>query len=226
MKTTWFWLLIVVMVALGGYSEWQFFGPVHDVAVQVSTIPPAFGPWVGADVTLDERSYEILETRNVLYREYRNEADAAPPVALCIVFTRENRKAPHPPEVCYTGAGAHVDRRPTERVEFTLGILNGPQPANVLQVTHGKNREVVLYWYLAGQELTTSYYGQQLKVMWAQMMGKPASCALIRYSTVITDESFEQAMARLRELAQLSLPSVVETLVSHHGDTSRHDTSR
>ena len=204
-----FWGLAVVMLLVGAYSEWQLFGPAPDEGLtpEVAAIPHEIGAWRVEDVTLDQRTYEILETRNVLYREYRADP-AAPPIALCIVYARANRKAPHPPEVCYTGAGAHVDKRPAE----VITLASRPLPGNVLQVVHGQTREVVLYWYLAGDRLLTSYYGQQLAIMWNQVTGRPAQSALIRYSTSISPGSPHEAMARLKAFSESSLPIILDQL--------------
>ena len=210
------WGLLLAMVLVGGFSQWRFFSSVEENSIaQAASIPHEIGPWRGVDVSLDERTYEILETRNVLYREYKT-APENPSVELCIVFSRANRKAPHPPEVCYTGSGANVEQRPLETVNFSgEGAFSSPLRGNTLSVVHGQTRELVLYWYLAGTKLTTSYYDQQLKILWAQLTGRPAQSALIRYSTVIQNETPEQAMAHLKEFAQVSLPTILDQLIQH-----------
>ena len=211
MKGLRWWGFLVAMLAIGSFSNWRFFGPVAEgAAPQVTQIPHDFGPWHGKDVTLDDRSYEILETRNVLYREYRTLSDS-PSMDLCIVFSPVNRKAPHPPEVCYVGTGAHVDKRPLESV--SLISTSQSTPGCSLFVRHGRLKEVVLYWYLAGKELTNNYYAQQCKVMWAQLTGRPAQSAIIRYSTKLAkDESQEEAMARLKAFVQQTLPTILGEL--------------
>ena len=183
MKGLRWWGIVAALVAVGAFSNWRFFSPEAESSLaQVTGIPHDFTAWHGEDVTLDERTYQILETRNVLYREYRAAQDS-PPIVLCIVFSQVNRKAPHPPEVCYTGSGAQVDRRP----DATLKLSSSSEPirGSSLLVRFGKTEEVVLYWYLAGTQLTTSYYEQQWKVIWAQITGRPAQSAMIRYSTAM-----------------------------------------
>ena len=207
------WAVVGALIAVGALSEWRFLGPVAESAViQVTGIPHEFGSWHGDDVTLDARTYEILETRNVLYRQYRTGSDS-PRIDLCIVFSQANRKAPHPPEVCYTGSGAQVDRRPDETVKLSppLGSIRGSS----LLVRKDQSQEVVLYWYLAGTQLTTSYYAQQWKVIWAQITSRPAQSAIIRYSTVMAGkESQEEAMNRLNTFSACSLPIILEQLTS------------
>ncbi len=213
MKEKRWWGIVIALLAVGAFSNWRFFGPEAEGSLaQVTGIPHDFGSWHGEDVKLDERTYEILETRNVLYREYRAAQDS-PPIVLCVVFSPVNRKAPHPPEVCYTGSGAQVDRRPDEKVQLS----SSPEPirGSSLLVRYGKAEEVVLYWYLAGTQLTTSYYEQQRKVIWAQLTGRPAQSAIIRYSaTLLQNESQEEAMARLKTFAQTTLPEILKRLIT------------
>ena len=205
MKMRSFALLALALFAVGGLSERLFFGSVQQQGgARVSRIPYDLGPWHGEDILLDERTYEILETRDILCREYRA-GPAIPPVELLIVFAEANRKASHPPEVCYIGSGAHIDSKSIE----PLGV----SPANRLQVSHGRARDVVLYWYLAGSRLTTSYYGQQMAILWAQLTGRPAQGAMIRCSTRVGQkETLEQATARLKQFAESNLAIILDDL--------------
>lgn len=206
------WGIVAAMAVVGAVSGWRFFGPTQEgAAAQVAGIPHRIGQWQGTDMPVEERTYEILETRDVLYRAYRHPRERAG-VDLCIVFSATNRKAPHPPEVCYTGSGAHVDRRPPEILRFAENGGVRDLQGNCLGVVRGGTRELVLYWYLAGKELTTRYYGQQAKLLWAQLLGRPTQAAMIRYSTVIHEESSEQAMERLKMFAQRSLPVILDQL--------------
>jgi hypothetical protein len=54
---------------------------------------------MGKDVPVDEKTYEILETRNVLSRIYENPKGEQ--IHLLLVGSRKDRRVAHPPEVCY-----------------------------------------------------------------------------------------------------------------------------
>lgn len=205
MRTRSFVLMAAALFAVGGLSEKLFLGSFEEQGTaRVSRIPYELGPWHGKDIALDERTYEILETREVLCREYRVADPVVPAVDLLVVFAQANRKASHPPEVCYIGSGAHVDRKSIEPLQVS--------PANRLLVSHGRTRQVVLYWYLVGPRLTTSYYGQQAGILWAQLTGRPAQGALIRCSTPVGDETVEQATARLKQFAESNLAIILDDL--------------
>ena len=207
MKTWPFVLMAAALFAVGGLSEKLFLGSFEEQGTaHVSRIPYELGPWRGKDIPLDERTYEILETREVLCREYRVADPAVPAVDLVVVFAQANRKASHPPEVCYIGSGAHVNRKSIEPLQVS--------PANRLLVSHGRTQTVVLYWYLVGPRLTTSYYGQQAGILWAQLTGRPAQGAMIRCSTPVAEkESQEEAMTRLKGFAESNLLLILEKMV-------------
>ena len=205
MRTWSFALLAAALFAVGGLSEKFFLGSFEEQgAARVSRIPYELGPWRGEEIALDERTYEILETREVLYREYRVADPAVPYVDLLVVFARANRKATHPPEVCYIGSGAHVDGKSIEPLQVS--------PANRLLVSHGRTQTVVLYWYLVGPRLTTSYYGQQARILWAQLTGRPAQGAMIRCLTLVGDETVEEATGRLKQFAESNLTIILDDL--------------
>src|SRR3989338_4238772 len=62
-------------------------------------IPFAIGDWIGKDQAVDEMTYAILETRNVLSRSYVNSQGER--IELLVVSSDKDRRVAHPPEVCY-----------------------------------------------------------------------------------------------------------------------------
>ena len=64
-------------------------------------LPTTLLDWHGVDSPVDEETKAVLETDDVLMREYRRGAES--PILLSVVFAEENRKVAHPPEVCLTG---------------------------------------------------------------------------------------------------------------------------
>ncbi len=207
-----FWVLSISLAAVGAFSQWCFFSPVKpESPARVASIPLQLGDWVGQDVPLDKRTYQMLETQDILYRRYRSDSERSP-VDLSIVLSRGNRKAFHPPEVCYVGSGYHLDRRPHEFLEIPSMAGGSRVPFNSLRVGYGQDQELVLFCYAAGSDLTPSYYLQQLKIIWAQLSGRPAMAALIRFSTPVGQETEGQAMVRLRQFVQTHLPIVLKTI--------------
>ena len=68
-------------------------------------------------------------------------------------------------------------------------------------VEKGDVTEMIVYWYKAGDLNTDKYLKQQLKVVVDRVFGKRTSCALIRLSANIQNQSQDAAFNLLRRFA-------------------------
>lgn len=142
----------------------------------------------------------LLETRDILFRVYRQPATS--PVYLCVVFAQNNRRSVHPPEVCYIASGWEVGEKEIEPRLKATQIL----------ITKNYAKQLVYYWYKAGDELTSSVAKQQLNMALNQLLLGRVRGALIRLSTEIKDETQEEAAQRLDQFASEILPLIQENL--------------
>lgn len=144
------------------------------------TFPSQIGDWVGHDSPVDERTFEILETRNVLSRSYKNTQGES--VHLLIVGSLKDRRVAHPPEVCYYGSDYQVlngrdrnillsDRELRVREFFAQSEKNRSDQQNVL------------YFYKIGEKFTTNYYTQQLQFALDSLSKKSTQVLLIRIAS-------------------------------------------
>jgi len=147
----------------------------------------------GHDLALDETTLTILETRDYLYRRY--EAAGASPVDFCVIFSQDNRKGTHPPEVCL---GERVIASSPVVVRGVAG--RGDVPCRLLLTVSDQRREYYLYVYKCGREYTPSFWRQQLTIFVNGLLSRNASGALIRVSTAIGDD---EQMARRRCMTML-----------------------
>ena len=157
------------------------------------TIPYQIGNWTGQDEVLDERTYEILETRNILARNYEN--GHMERVELLLVGSNKDRRVAHPPEVCYTSS--HYEVVDSKQDSFT--ILGNKIPVTKFIAKDQRNlkhREYVVYVYKVGKRFTTNYYGQQLKFAWDRLTRQEPEVLLIRLSAT-ADKSFQEFLAQI-----------------------------
>lgn len=143
------------------------------------SFPYELGKWKGEDFEVDEKTYEILETRNVLSRRY--DAPNGDQVALLLVSSNKDRRVAHPPEVCYLGSNFTISN---ER-ENTLDVNNQEIPVKeflAIQENRKNHKEHVLYLYKVGETFTRNYYAQQLKFALDSMQKKDTEILLIRLS--------------------------------------------
>ena len=196
--------IVVILVIAGGMSIALYFRQMGEVdTVKMSGFPMQIGAWKGEDISLDDRTYRVLETKNIVMRKYVNaEKDE---VYLYMVASEKNRKVAHPPEICYMGSGAKIIEK--NQVKFNVPGLDKMLEVNSF-VSIDKGESLVYYWYKAGDTFTADYVSQQVKSAMKQIMGKMSSVAMIRVSTMIANGNKEKAGRTLQEFSAKILPII------------------
>lgn len=181
-----FILALVSIIGLASYLPARF-----DIAskVRVADFPQTIGEWASTDIPLSQLEYEILETTNLFVRDYKNAKGDS--VVLYIVYSEDNRKVSHPPEVCYMGSGVSIVDK------SSVQISNAIQATKMI-VEKGDSRQLVVYWFKAGKLYTDKYLKQQIKIVTDRMFGKRNAGALIRLSTEIKDNNQDAALELIR----------------------------
>ena len=189
---------LIVLAVLGALSFFplatpSFFSVDQTIDPRLKAIPFQIGDWVGQDVALDERTYEILETRNVLSRLYENSKKET--VHLLLVGSEKDRRVAHPPEVCYTSSHYDIVRSKETSIE-----VSGTQiPVKEFVAEDQRNpqhEEQVLSVYKVGKLYTTNYYAQQLQFAWDNLTRQESEILLIRLSGM-NAEPFQEFLAQI-----------------------------
>ena len=151
--------------------------------IDLGIVPYEFDSWKGTNLPVSQDVYEILETDDVLLREYRDASDY--PVQLAIVFAQNNRDSFHPPEICYIGTGVEL----TEKKIEELHLSDGSSFSTTKLAMKSDNYWVTAwYWFMAGDKTVASYYGQQFYLFKSLFSKKSFRGALIRVSVNANDE--------------------------------------
>lgn len=147
--------------------------------------PTLLGEWRGIDLPVSDRQYGLLESRDVLLREFRQRG-TGPAVLACVAVAGGNRKVAHPPEVCYRGQGFEIhDLR-----EVTFRHGDEEWAVQRLRISYRGEPELVLSWYRVGDRTTASYLYQQWLGLVAEFGHPDRLSALVRISVPIEgDES-------------------------------------
>ena len=167
---------------------------------QMADFPRKIGDWEGQDLLLTERDYEILETRNLIMREYKNTVTREA-VNLYIIYSSDNRKALHPPEICYTGGGATI-------LEKGVIALSPDFKVNKFTIENKNYSQLVAYWFKSGNLSTYNYIRQQLKTVKDRLMQKKTSGAMIRISTIIDPSSPNKALDLIKSFSESIIPLI------------------
>lgn len=193
-------LSFTAIITYGSYSLRNYSDELY-----TRRIPLIIGNWYGKELGMDERTYEVLETKDAIMREYINSNDT---VLLAIVFSQDNRKVAHPPEVCFAGGGWERSDRGIETL-----IIDGREiKMNKLILQKDSWKQVVLYLYKSGDKLTEKYYAQQFNIILNGMLSKDTSSALIRVSANVYDGDVSEKIALTKNFFREIIPIIEQKL--------------
>lgn len=199
-----FFIAAVILIIAAATALISYLPGREDIALKtkVSDFPQKIGGWSSTDVKVSDDVYRILETRNLFVREYKNAKGDS--VFLYIVYSEDNRKVSHPPEVCLMGSGMSIVDKSSIPVSDSI-------TANKLLVETANSRELVVYWFKAGSLNTDKYLKQQFKIVLGRLLGKRTSGALIRLSADIKNDNRQKTLNLLK-----SFISQIEPLLSKY----------
>jgi len=153
---------------------------------------------------LDEQTLTILEFPAYLLRQYRRSDDMrAPGVELCVIFSKDNRKGTHPPDLCLEGSGQDIVGKRQVTLHDVEGLGKVVCQELVIRSRQAGPRlgkQYFLYTYKCGDKYTTSFWTQQLTIFMNGLLNRNASGALIRVWTPVNSVS-EASLAEARRRA-------------------------
>ncbi len=202
---------IILLFFLGaGIVSWILYFKQYQQkdTVDIHLFPGTFNGWTAEEVTITEDEYAILETKNVFVRKYTNPEGKQ--VYLFIVYSQNNRKVSHPPEICYTGGGASILGTTREKIE----IKDPPVviEANNLDLVIGPVKHQSFYWFKVGSSFTPNYWKQQMLIAIKTLTGQSSSSALIRVSTDVVGQDVNAAKNTIKDFVKEIFPSILKYL--------------
>ena len=173
-------------------------------SLKAALLPMELGDWVGREIPVDAETKAILETDDGVMRFYVDTGERRREVQFAVVFSPQNRRVAHPPEICYKGAGWETSEKKISRPD-------GLPPLVRLIVAKGLRRDMVIYCYKAGDKLEANYYRQQINIIANQLAMRSTSSALIRLSAAIQLDE-ERTEKDILDFARLMIPEIQEKL--------------
>lgn len=193
-------LVIVGILIVGVALTFLFKSAEIDQGIdeRVVNLPKQLGVYTSKDVELEDRIYDILETKNVVMRHYFKEGE--PPILFYLIFSKSTHKTSDPPENCLRGEGRAIISKEQVKIS-TLDV-----PVNKLLVEKSGMKDLHLYWFIAGNEFFQSYIGQRLKLISSYLIRSPQSGGQIRISTDIINNNERQAIQRIESFLTEMMP--------------------
>lgn len=196
--------IIIVLISLSCVISWKVYFKTYQQVdtVNIHKFPTQISDWSSKDLIITEKEYTILETRNVFVREYKN--SKLEKVHLFIVYSQNNRKVSHPPEICYVGGGISVLGN-TRDYLIEEGSRNVVQ-TNKLLLEQGVTQQVAFYWFKVGNTFTSNYWKQQFLIVLKTLLGQPSSSALIRISATIEGHDQPKTESIIKDFSAKVVP--------------------
>ena len=194
-------LVIVAAVSFVAYMPMEF---EKGGAVRASSIPLVIGEWQGKDLPMEPHVYAILETDNLIMRDYTNAAGEV--INVYVIYSQNNRKVAHPPEICLQGGGAMIIDKNEEQVTPDI------KATRLVMEYKNLNRDIGYYWYKSGKEYSNNYIVFQLKMSVERLLRKPTSAAMIRLLTPVKDKENPQASLEMLKDFAVQLQPLIELL--------------
>ena len=199
------YLFVIFIFSVSAAISWQLYFKVYNQkdTVSIHAFPQTIAEWNAEEIPISQQDKAILETDNVFVRRYTNPQGEE--VYLFIVYSQNNRKVSHPPEVCYTGSGATI----VNNVHDSFSTDSSLEDIKVNRVTveQGRERQIFFYWFKVGDTFTPNYWKQQGLIALKSFSGQPSSSALIRISiSARKEEDDANATQKLKDFGRMILP--------------------
>lgn len=162
--------------------------------------------WESTELTMDPQTLQILEEPLYFYRSYVTASQ--PKADLCVIFSRDNRKGTHPPDLCVQGGGNDIVAADTVYLDNVA--KHGKLACRELVVRSGPHSMYFLYTYKCGGEYTPSFWRQQAKILFNGLLSRNASGALVRVTTPVRPlegaDGLQEARQRAMDLMATAIP--------------------
>lgn len=155
------------------------------------------------DLMLDDVTLVILESPDYLYRRYVPQGGGSP-LDLCVIFSRDNRKGIHPPDLCLEGMGQDI----VAKTDVTVPLEFSTLPCRELVVQGPQDAYYFLYVYRCGDTYTRSFWRQQSFVVANGLLNRAAAGALIRVSAPVNKGNISEARTACLALLRMAAPKL------------------
>jgi EpsI family protein len=163
------------------------------------------------EIRMSDKELEILENPTYLARYYQGSDGQG--FQLMVIFSANNRKAVHPPQVCLSGSGYRI----LEEHDRYVALPDGRQiKIRELLAQKDAGLDLFLYVYKCGDSYTPSFFMQQLRVALGVALGKitgqsPAG-ALIRLTVPVRGQDADAGRKQAQRIAEEIMPRIDEGL--------------
>lgn len=163
--------------------------------------------FTGTEQEISELVKTVLQTDDIINIAYKADAGREQ-FSLMIVFSQNNRKGTHEPEVCIEGGGSQLVSKQLRNIKVAgVGSAEGI-PMREMVSQDGSRKYLHLYVYKAGSTYTTSFFYQQLCIFLNGLFDANSAGALIRFDVPVVGDQTGKA----RHLAEIAAQKMMTNI--------------
>lgn len=207
--------LFIIGLALGTVILLQIvarFDTYESPNLTPEKFPQKFNGWIGTDMEVSPIEKESLPGDTLFVKKYYNKPGFGG-VFLVVVFSGQDRRSIHRPEVCYPSQGWSIQARSILNIEVNHPIKE--LKTTKLDISYGKKlfskSEVVLYWFMGNNRVTATHLKRVLLMVFDRCtFGRNYRWAFLRASTEVTQEGEDQAVLVLEQFIKDLFPVIAD----------------
>ena len=205
-------LAIIILTAVGGWWLNRSVSTIYSEDILKNALPDQVridgDVWYSYILDFDTQTMVILETEAAILRRYVHPRDSV--VDFCLVFSRDNRKGTHPPDLCLEGGGQNIIAKNRILVEDIPG--RDKLSCRELVVQSGTEQMYYLYTYKCGDRYTDSFWLQQCVILVNGLLNRNAGGTLIRISTPVETE-VDEARTKVLKFLRMGIPCLDKAIL-------------
>lgn len=205
---------MILLIATAIVVSSMKYKPTQDDKAGLSNLqalPLQIGKWKGKDFPLEEKVYDILETRAIIHRSYNLENQGDSFIFLSIVHYHDTKVEFHAPEACLGSKGIK-----TQTITKTIALLSGnhQQTIDVAQIItkRANDQTLTYYFYKAGNFMGNNYIKMRLAIAGNKFTSNDTKGSLIRLSITLPLGSETKAEKLLIDFMEDLLIHIHQTL--------------
>ncbi len=179
----------------------------------LAQFPQAIGSWhMTRQGVIEQEVLDVLKADDVLTRFYGDQNTGRQADLYIAAFrSQRNGKAPHSPKNCLPGSGWL--RLDSSEIRVDVGAA-APIPVNRYLISHGDQRQLVLYWYQSRDRAVADEFKAKFWVVADAIRYDRTDTAIIRVIVPVVDRDTDSAERVAVGFVQTIYPTVRQFLPS------------
>jgi len=167
------------------------------VTIRLSSGLTAFGDWqMVEDIPLDTSIQRVLNLDDYLFRRFSN-GRVTLVLYIGYYYSASKVGAAHDPLVCFPGQGWVLSNNKTIKLQALLDEKPATLALASMTAKRNEDKELLLYWFQADTQTTTSTLMQKLHLLQAKILGQGQHNAFVRISINIRDTTMADGQEAL-----------------------------